>query len=73
VAQWSKAVPPETLGSSPGSVAAGRDREVHWVTHNLPSFVQVREGFAGKDILVSSRTSDSCGRLGTMHADQVAR
>ena len=35
------AVPPETLGSSPGSVTAGRDREVHGATHNWPSVVRV--------------------------------
>ena len=34
---------------------------------------RVREGLAGRDILVSSRTSDSCGGLGAVHADQVAR
>jgi hypothetical protein len=75
VAQWSKAlaVPPETLGLSPGSVAAGRNREVHGATHNWPSIVWVREGLAGSDILVSSRTSDSCGGPGAVQADQVAR
>ena len=67
------AVPPETLGSSPGSVAAGRDREVHGATHNWPSVIRVREGLAGRDILVSSRTSDSCGRPGAVRANQVAR
>ena len=64
---------PETLGSSPGSVAAGHDREVHGATHNWASVVRVREGLAGRDILVSSCTSDSCGGLGAVHADQVAR
>ena len=49
-------MPPETLGSHPGSVAAGRDRE--------------GEGLAGRDILVSLRTSDSCGGPGTVHANQ---
>ena len=67
------AAPPETLGSSPGSVAAGRDREVHGATHNWPSVVRVREGLPGRDILVSSRTSDSCGGPGAVHADQLAR
>jgi hypothetical protein len=67
------AVPPETLGLSPGSVTAGRDREVHGATHNWPSVFRVREGLAGGDILVSSCTSDSCGGPGTVHADQVAR
>ena len=55
------AVPPETLGSSPGSVAAGSDRDVHGAMHNWSSVVRVREGLAGRDILVSSRNSDSCG------------
>jgi hypothetical protein len=54
-------VPPEILGSSPGYVAAGCDWEAH------------REGLAGRDILVSLCTSDSCGGLGAVHADQVAR
>ena len=49
-------MPPETLGSRPGSVATGRDREVRGATHNWPSIVRVREGLAGRDILVSSRT-----------------
>jgi hypothetical protein len=66
------AVPPEILDSSPGSVAAG-NQEVHGATHNWPSVARVREGFAGRDILVSSRTSHSCGGPGTVHADQVAR
>ena len=57
----------------PGSVAAGRDREVRGATHNWPSVVRVREGLAGRDILVSSLTSDSCGGPGAMHANQVAR
>ena len=64
------AVPPETLGSSPGSVAAGHDREVHGAMHNWPSVVRVREGLAGRDILVSSRTSDSCGEPGAVRANQ---
>ena len=41
--------------------------------HNWPSVVRVREGLAGRDILVSSRTSDSCVWPGAVHADQVAR
>ena len=60
------AVPPETLGSRPGSVAAGRDQEVRGAMHNWPSVVRVREGLAGRDILVSSRTSDSCGGPGVL-------
>ena len=31
----------ETLGSRPGSVAAGRDQEVRGATHNWPSVVRV--------------------------------
>ena len=76
LAQWLRAVPAETLGSHPGSVATGRDREVHGVTHNWPSIVRVREGLAGRDILVSSRTSDSCGGPGAVHgvsADTLVR
>ena len=65
------AVPPEILGSSPGSVAAGHDRAAHGAAPNWPSVVWVRKGLVGRDILVSSRTSDSCGRL--VHADQVTR
>jgi hypothetical protein len=61
------------LGSRPGSVAAGRDREVRGATHNWPSVVRVRESLAGRDIIVSSRTSDSCGGPGVVHANQVAR
>ena len=73
------AVPPEILGLSPGSVAAGSvwqclgDREAHGAAHNWPSVVRVREGLAGRDILVSLCTSDCCGGLGAVHADQVAR
>ena len=61
------AVPPETLGSRPGSVAAGRDREVRGATHSWPSVVRVREGLAGRDILVSSCT---CGGPGAVRANQ---
>ena len=57
----------------PGSVAAGRDWEVRGATHNWPSVVRIREGLAGRDVLVSSRTSDSCGGPGAMHANQVAK
>ena len=67
------AVPPETLGSRPDSAAPGRDWEVHGAAHNCPSVVKVREGLAGRDVLVSSRSSDSCGGPGAVHADQVAR
>ena len=64
------AVPPKTLGSRPGSAATGRDREVRGATHNWSSVIRVREGLAGRDILVSSRTSDSCGGPGSVHANQ---
>ena len=60
----------ETLGSRPGSVATGHDREVRGVMHNWPSFVRVREGLAGRDVLVSSRTSDSCGGPSAVCANQ---
>ena len=60
----SVSVPPETLGSRPGSVVTGRDQEVRGATHNWPSVVRVR------DILVSSRTSDSCGGPGAVCANQ---
>ena len=38
--------------------------------HNWPSVVRVREGLAGREILVSSRTRDSCGGTGAVHANQ---
>ena len=63
-------MPSETLGSRPGSVLTGRDREVHGATHNWSSVVQVREGLVGRDVLVSSRTSDSCGGPGAVRANQ---
>ena len=63
-------MPPETLGLRPGSVVTGRDREVHGLTHNWPSVARVTEGLVGRDILVSSRTSDSCGGPGAVHANQ---
>ena len=52
-------------------VTAGREREVYGATHNWPSIVRVREGLAGRDILVSLRTSDSCCGPGAVHANQV--
>ena len=52
-------MPSESLGLRPGSVVPGRDREVHGATHNWPSVGRVREGLVGRDLLVSSRTSDS--------------
>ena len=70
MAQWLRAVPSESLGSCPGSVVTGCDREVRGATHNWPSVVRVREGFAGRDVLASSRTSDSCGGPGVARANQ---
>ena len=67
-----QAVPLEILGLSPGSVAAGHDRETHGVAHNCPSVIRIG-GLSGKDALVPSRTSDSCGGPGAVHADMVAR
>jgi hypothetical protein len=61
---------PETLGSRPGSVVTGRDREVRGATHNWPSVFRVREGLSGREILVSSRTSDSCGGPGAVRANK---
>ena len=63
-------MPSESLGSRPGSVVTGRDREVRGATHNWPSVVRVREGLAGRDVLVSSRTSDSCGGPDAVSANQ---
>ena len=51
-------------------VVTGRDREVRGATHNWPSVVRVREGLAGREIPVSSRTSDSCGGPGAVRANQ---
>ena len=47
-----------------------RSREVHGALHNWPSIVRVREGLAGRDILVLSRTSDSCGGPGAVRTNQ---
>ena len=63
-------MPSETLGSRPGSVVTVRDREVRWATHNWPSVARVREGLAGRDVLVSSRTSDTCGGPAAVRANQ---
>ena len=35
-----------------------------------PSVARVREGLVGRGVLVSSRTSDSCGGLGAVCANQ---
>ena len=58
-------MPSAALGSRPGSVVTGRDREVRGAMHNWPSIVRVRE-----DLLVSSRTSDSCGGPSAVRASQ---
>jgi hypothetical protein len=63
-------VPPETLGSRPVSVITGRDREVRGEMHNWHSIVWVREALAGRDILISLCTSDSCGVPGAVHSNQ---
>ena len=63
-------MPPETLRLRPGSVAAGHDREVRGATHNWSSVARVTEGLAGRDIPVSSRTSDSCGGPGRVRTNQ---
>ena len=57
------------LGSRPGSVVTGHDQEVRGATHNWPSVVRVREGLAGREILVSSRTSDSSSGPGAVRAN----
>ena len=64
------AVPLDILGSSPGSVAAGCDRETHTIG---PASSGLGEGLAGIDVLVPSRASDSCAVPGALHADTVAR
>ena len=60
----------EAQAFSPGSVVTGRNREVRGATHNWPSVARVREGLAGRDILVSLHTSDSCGGSGAVRANQ---
>ena len=66
-------VPSEFLGLRPGSVVTGRNLEVRGATHNWPSVVRFREGLVGRDLLVSSRTSDSCGGPGAVRANQGCR
>jgi hypothetical protein len=48
----------------------GRDRKVRGATHNWPSVGRVREGLAGRDVLVSSHTSDSCCGPGAVRTNQ---
>ena len=43
-------MPPETLGSRPGSVVTGRAREARGATHNWPSVVRVRVWPVGKSL-----------------------
>ena len=57
-------MPSESLGSRPGSVVTGRDREVRGAPHNWPSVVRVWEGLVGRDLLFSYRTSDASGGPG---------
>jgi hypothetical protein len=38
-----------------------------------PASPGLGEGLAGRDVLVPSRTSDSCGGLGTVYVDTVTR
>uniref|UniRef100_A0A8L0DPU9 Transposase Tc1-like domain-containing protein n=1 Tax=Oncorhynchus mykiss TaxID=8022 RepID=A0A8L0DPU9_ONCMY len=47
-----------------------RNREVRGAPHNWPSVVRVKEGLVGRDLLVSLRTSDSCGGPGAVRASQ---
>jgi hypothetical protein len=70
VAQWFKALHRSASCSTRDSgfePRLCRNREVHW-----PSVVRFREGLAGRDILVSSCTSDYCGGPHAVHADQFA-
>ena len=58
-------MPPETLGSRPGSVETGRDREVCGVC------VGCTIGLASSGLRRAwPRTSDSCGGPGAVHANQ---
>jgi hypothetical protein len=66
VAQWSKAVPLEILGSA--SVAAGRNQEIHGAAYNWPSVVRVSGGFGWH---VPWRTSGTCGGPGALHGSTV--
>ena len=63
-------MPSESLGSRPGSVVPGRDREGRGATLTWPSVIRGREGLVGRDLLVSSRTSDSCGGPGAVRTGQ---
>uniref|UniRef100_A0AAZ3Q4J5 Transposase Tc1-like domain-containing protein n=1 Tax=Oncorhynchus tshawytscha TaxID=74940 RepID=A0AAZ3Q4J5_ONCTS len=75
VAQWLRALycsascAIRDSGFAPRLCRTGRDREVHGATYDWPSVVRVREGLVGRDVLVSSRTSDSCGGPGAVRAN----
>ena len=57
------------LGSIPGCVITGRDRESHRAEHNLPPSSGFGEGLAGGLELGSSRSSTSLWRAGHLQAD----
>jgi hypothetical protein len=79
MAQWSKALhrsgscATRDPGSSPGFVAADCDRNTHGGSTVGPASSRLGESLAGRDVFVPSRSSDSCGGPGAMHADTVAR
>ena len=58
------------LGLSPGCHSTGRP--IGQCTIG-PASSRFGEGLAGRVVLVPSRTSDSCGGPGAVHADMVAR
>jgi hypothetical protein len=72
VSQWSKALhcsgscATRDPGSTPGSVTADCNRETHGGVDNCPSVVWVRGEFGWQGCSCPSRTSDSCGRPGTL-------
>ena len=58
VAQWSKALRSTSCatrdpGSSPGSVAAGRDWETHGAAYNWPSIIRFSGGFGPAGVFLS--------------------
>ena len=71
VAQWCRAVPPETLGSRPGSVAAGRDREVHGVRVGcVLCYEAVRLGWVGGRMAFDLRLSRAHTGVVAMRQDR---
>ena len=79
VAQWSKALHHSAScatrhpGSSPGSIAVGpRPKDPCGGAQLAQRRPGLGEGLAGRDVLVPSRTSDSCGGPGAMQTDTVA-